>query len=39
MDYVALKNELLTDPTSLGYAAAIASGSDNILANLLNAVS
>ena len=39
MDYVALKSELQTDPTSLGYAAAIASGSDNILANLINAVS
>ncbi len=39
MDYVALKSELQTDPTTLGYAAAIASGSDNILANLLNAVS
>ena len=38
MDYVALKTELQADPNGLGYAAAIASGSDNILANLLNAV-
>jgi len=38
MDYVALKNELLTDPTGLGYASLVAAGQDGDLAVLLNAV-
>jgi len=37
MDYAALRSELLTDPTGLGYAAMIASGSDHLLADALNA--
>lgn len=36
-NYVALKNELNTDPKGLGYAALLAKGADTDLANLLNA--
>lgn len=37
MDYVALRNELTTDPTGMGYAPLQAAGSANQVADLLNA--
>lgn len=37
MDYDILRTELTTDPTGLGYAEHIAAGSDNRIAELLNA--
>jgi hypothetical protein len=36
MDYTALRTEIQTDPTQLGYAALVASGSDAGIATLLN---
>lgn len=36
MDYAALKAEITTDPAQLGYAAMVASGSDQGIADLLN---
>lgn len=39
MDYAALKSELTTDPTALGYAPLIAIGSDQGLVELLNQIS
>jgi hypothetical protein len=36
MDYAALKSELENDPEDLGYAPLLASGSDTLLAELLN---
>lgn len=38
MDYTALKNELQTDPTALGYAASIAAGAFSPVVTLLNTV-
>jgi hypothetical protein len=38
MDYVALKAELQNDPQALGYAPFVANGSDQKLANLINAL-
>lgn len=38
MDYTALKNELQTDPTTLGYAAPIAAGAFTPIVTLLNTV-
>lgn len=38
INLAALKTELQTDPTSLGYASSMASGTDWALADLLNAV-
>lgn len=38
IDYVALKNEFLTDPTGLGYAAPRAAGNHTELARLINQV-
>lgn len=37
IDLAALKAELVADPSALGYAAPLASGGDNTLADLLNA--
>lgn len=39
IEYAVLRNELLTDPTALGYAAPRIAGNDSTLADLLNAVS
>ncbi len=38
INYSQLKTEIQTDPAALGYAPFIASGSDNAIADLLNAV-
>jgi hypothetical protein len=38
IDYAALKTELQTDPDSVGYAAPLAAGQMNALADLLNAI-
>jgi hypothetical protein len=38
IDLAALKTELLTDPTGRGYAAPLATGTDWMAADLLNAV-
>lgn len=38
MDYLALKNELVGDPKGYGYAQYLASGSDWVLADMLNQV-
>lgn len=38
IDYVALKTELQTDPTALGYSASVASGDDLATAAILNLV-
>jgi hypothetical protein len=37
IDYAALRTELLTDPTSIGYATAYNTGQDQAVADLLNA--
>jgi hypothetical protein len=36
MDYLALKNEILTDPTGIGYAPFVAVGNDSGVRDLLN---
>lgn len=38
IDYLALKNELLNDPIGYGYAPFVASGADNVLADMLNII-
>lgn len=38
MDYIALKNEITTDPAGLGYVALSAAGDDQGIADALNLV-
>lgn len=38
IDYTQLRTEIQTDPTALGYAAHVTSGSDTAIADILNAV-
>lgn len=38
MDYTALKSEINSDPTGIGYSSHVASGDDTGIADLLNAV-